>query len=82
MLASNLAIPTVRFCMAATPPLRMPATTLNPYPPLLQRFAGNAAMECAEWDDSVEGGGSPLSKGETLVADGGYEEEYQEEEYL
>ena len=31
----------------------------------------------AEWD-AVEGVGSPLSKGETLVAD----EEYQEEEYL
>lgn len=33
----------------------------------------------AEWDDGVEGGGSPLSKGETLVADGEYEEEYQGE---
>ena len=36
----------------------------------------------AEWDDGVEEGGSPLSKGETLVVDGEYEEEYQEEEYL
>ena len=29
----------------------------------------------AEWDDGVEGGGSPFSKGETLVADEEYEEE-------
>ena len=33
----------------------------------------------AEWDDGVEGGGSPLLKGETLVADEEYEEEYSEE---
>ena len=32
----------------------------------------------AEWDDGVEGGGSPLSKGETLVADEEYQE-YREE---
>ena len=39
---------------------------------------GLRAVDEGRWDD-VEGGGSPLSKGETLVADGGYQEEYQEQ---
>ena len=40
----------------------------------------NGGRLVTEWDDGVEGGGSPLSKGETLVTD--EYEAYQEEMYL
>ena len=43
------------------------------------------SVDLESWDglvdgvQAVDGGGSPLSKGETLIADGEYEEDYQEE---